>query len=901
MQARTVYKALLHCYPAAFRHEYGDQMFLMFADQLADARRNGGWLKQSGLWSTAALDALTIAPKEHWHVTSQDLRYALRTMAAGPGFSAVAILSLALGIGANTAIFSLWNGVLHSSLPAVAQPDQLVMLTDPDQSGMWTGFADGPRSWLTYAEFEQVRDHSGAFSALMASQSSLMTYQARLEGGAAEEVHGRVVSGGFFQVLGVAPAIGRLFTTADDRTADAGAVISHNYWQRRFGGRSDVLGRSIAIRSATVTILGVAPRGFTGETGGQNPDLWLPMQMQPLLQPGRDWLHDAPPDKVMWLHVFGRLQPGVTAAEAEARANAVFRAGLEGFYGARAQRRREFLDQRLQIRPAARGASPTRAQFSQSLTALLAAVGVLLLIACANLANLLLARGAARQTEIALRLSLGASRERIVRQLVTESLTLAIIGGVAAVAVAYVLHGAMVGMMSEWDQRFYASFTLDPVVLAFNLAATLAAALLFGLFPAWQVTKTDVAEHLKMGRGAIGSFGQLRSGRLLVSLQLALSFPLLVGAGLLARTVYNLQHADLGFPVERVLLLRVDFREAGYESARWHSQLDELTARIQQLPGVRAASYSQLGLFSGGDSSATVEVEGYVPKDDRDRESGFDVVGPRYFSTLGIPIRLGRDILEDDRGESPKVCVVNEAFVKRFFADRNPLGMRVTPLGYDDRDRTPYRVVGVGSNAHTGSVRGDVEPRYFVAAKQVASAVRSPIFLIRTATETAPVVAAARRAIERLDPALSIMSAKSLEEQTAPLTAQDRTTAQVALVFGGVALALAAIGLYGVLSYGIARRTREIAIRIALGARPGRVISMILGETLGLVVAGLFVGAGLAYVATRVIDSRLFGVAPQDPATLASAAGVLLFVALSAAYVPARRASKLHPIVALRA
>jgi putative ABC transport system permease protein len=900
MQARTVYKALLYCYPAAFRHEYGDQMLLMFADQLADARRNGGWLKQWGLWSTAARDALTIAPKEHWHLTRQDLRYALRTMAAAPGFSAVAILSLALGIGANTAIFSLWNGVLHSSLPAVAQPERLVMLTDPDQSGLWTGFADGSRSWLTYAEFEQLRDHSRAFSALMASQSSLTTFQARLEGGAPEEVRGRLVSGGFFEVLGVAPAIGRLFTTVDHGTTDA-AVISYNYWQRRFGGRSDVLGKTIAIRNAAVTILGVAPRGFIGETGGQNPDLWLPTEMQPLLLPGRDWLHDSTPDKVMWLHVFGRLQPGVTAAQAEARANAVFRAGLESFYGARSQRRREFLDQRLQIRPAARGASPTRAQFSQSLTALLVAVGVLLLIACANLANLLLARGAARQTEIAVRLSLGASRERIVRQLVTESLTLTIIGGVAAVAVAYVLHGAMVGMMSEWDQRFYLSFTLDPVVLAFNLAATLAAALLFGLFPAWQATKTDVAEHLKTGRGAIGSFGQLRSGRFLVSLQLALSFPLLVGAGLLARTVYNLQHADLGFPAERVLLLRVDFREAGYEPARRHSQLDELTGQIQRLPGVRATSYSQLGLFSGGDSSATVEVEGHVPKGDSERESGFDVVGPRYFSTLGIPIRLGRDIVEEDRGDSPKVCVVNEAFVKRFFANRNPIGMRVTPLGYDAADRISYQVVGVAGDAHTGSLRGDVGPRYFVAAKQLADAVRSPTFLIRTVTDTAPVMAAARRAIERVDPALPVVSAKSLEEQTAPLTAQDRTTAQVALVFGGVALALAAIGLYGVLSYGIARRTREIAVRIALGAQPGRVISMILGETLVLVIAGLLVGAGLAYLATRVIDSRLFGVAPQDPATLVSAAGVLLFVALGAAYLPARRASKLHPMVALRA
>ena len=831
----------------------------------------------------------------------QDLRYARRTMAARPSFTAVAVLSLALGIGADTAIFGLWNGVLHASLPAVREPEQLVMLSNPDERGSWTGRTQGPRSWLTYSEFEQLRDHADSFSAIMASQSSLSTWQVRFDGDAWEEVSGRLVSGGFFQVLGVDPAIGRLFTVAEDRTDAPDAVISYTYWQRRFGGRPDVLGRTLTIRKAVLTIVGVAPRGFIGETSGQQPDLWLPLRMQPSVIPGSDRLHDMPPEKAMWLHVFGRLKLGVPLAQAEAQANAVFHAGLESFYGAIAsgERRREFLDQRLQVRPARRGASATRREFAQSLTTLLVAVAVLLLIACANLANLLLARGAARKPEMAVRLSLGANRGRLIRQLVTESLALAAIGGVAAIAVAYVLHGALVSMMARSDSDFAMSFALDPLVMTFLLAATVAAALLFVVLPAWQVTKTDAGATLKeQSRGAIGSFGQLRSGRLLVSLQLALSLPLLVGAGLLARTVYNLQRADLGFPAERLLLVRVNLREAGYEGARRDRLLRELVGEIGRIPGVQAASFSQLGVFSGGESSATIEVEGYAPKGHDDHESALDVIGPRYFSTLGVPMRLGREILENDRGNATNVCVINEAFARRFFDQRNPIGMRIT-LVNDDR-RTSYQVVGVANNARTHSLRGDVEPRYFVPAKQPSSSANSPTLLIRTTTETGPVLAAVRKAIQGVDAALPIISATSIEEQMAPLTAQDRTTAQLAVVFGCVALTLAAIGLYGVLSYGIARRTGEIAIRIALGAQRGRVISMILRETIGLLSAGLALGGGLAYAASRLIDSRLYGVAPQDPLTLALATGLLLLVALSAAYLPAQRASRLDPMAALR-
>ena len=898
-RANAIYKALLYCYPAAFRHEYGTQMVLMFSEELEQVRRLKGRTGEASVWLRAALDALTVAPREHLHVIVQDLRYAFRTMAASPSFTAVAILSLALGIGANTAIFSLWNGVIHASLPGVDKPEQLVMLSDPNQQGMWTGRLstreDGDRPYFTYAEFAQFRDNGGVFSAVMATQSDFDTWQVRVADGEWEQARGRLVSGGFFQVLGVSPVLGHAFTAADDSGDAAYAVISYNYWQRRFGGRPDVLGKTLSMRKTVLTIIGVAPRGFFGETSGEQPDLWIPLGMQPMVLPGVDRLHDKSPQKVMWLHVFGRLKSGVTLPQAEAQVNSAFEAGLESFYSGvlTAENRADFLDQHIRIRPAARGASSVRNHFSEPLTALLAAVGVLLLIACANLANLLLARGAARRSEIALRLSLGASRGRIMRQMLTESLALAIMGGVAGLGTAYLLHRALVRLMD-----FQMSFSLDPMVVAFAVAATLGAALLFGVLPAWQVTTIDAADPLKEhSRSATGSIGRMRWGRFLVSLQLGLSLPLLVGAGLLARTLYNLQRVDLGYPAERLLLVRIDTREAGYNAVRRDALIRDLLEQFRRIPGVRAASFSRLGVFSGGNSALEIQVEGYVPKGDKDRNSGIDVVGPDYFSALGAPIVLGRGVLESDRPGTPGICVVNAAFAKQFFDGRNPIGRRITSV--EDHSATCV-VGGVANNARTQNLRGDVRPRYYFPALQFPFDIPYPIFLIRTATDSAPILAAVRQTIQRTDASLPIISAKSIEEQMAPLTAQDRAVAQLAVAFGAVALTLAAIGLYGVLSYGIARRKSEIAIRIALGAQTARVVGMILRETTGLIIAGLVLGAGLAYAASRVVTSQLFGVAPQDPFTLALAIGVLVAVALSAAYLPARRASKLDPMVALR-
>jgi predicted permease len=832
-----------------------------------------------------------------------DLRHAFRMMAARPAFTVVAILSLALGIGANTAIFSLWNRVLYASLPAVQNADDLVMLTDPEDRGLWRGTwntrEDGPRSWVTYAEFEQLRDETSVFSALMASQSSLRTWEARIDNGGPEVTHGRLVSGRFFEVLGVQPALGRVFSAAEDEGEPLYAVISHAYWQRRFAGRPDVLGKTLTLRDTAVSIIGVTPPRFVGESNGERPDVWLPLRLQPRVLPGADWLREAPLDKVMWLHVFGRLRPGVTAAQAEAQANAVFQRGLESFYGSvSSERRRVLLDQRLQLRSGARGTWATLQQFSLSLTMMFAAVAIVLLIACANLANLLLARGAARRSEMTVRMSLGASRTRLVAQFVTESVALAAVAGLAAMSVAYVLHGLLLQMLQQAENDLFVDFVLSPLVLAFALAATLVAGLAFSALPAWQLTRTAAATHLTPKTRSVGrSIGELRTGRWVVALQLALSLPMLVGAGLLVRTALNLRSPDLGFRVDRLLMATIDLGGLPPDASRRNSVLRELRLGLEQLPGVEAVTFSQLGLFSGGESTDGIRVEGSALTADGSRESAFDRVGADYVRTLGARLQRGRDIAERDRADSPKVVIVNDAFVRRFFDGRDALGKHVT-TGEDDT-RTDYEIVGVVGDAHTRSVRGDVEPRFLVPAEQRSSVANARTFLIRTGTRSPGTIDAVRRVMGAEAPAVSVSQIEFVDDRITGETAVERAVARLAAVFGVIALMLAALGLYGLLSYGVVRRIHEIAIRIALGAQSRSIVAMILRESAALVVAGFAAGGVLAYLGSRQIAAGLYGVAPDDPLTVGVAVVTLVVVAFAAAYLPARRASRVEPMAAL--
>jgi predicted permease len=899
VRAADVYRVLLRCYPAEFRHEYGGEMVGAFSEQLRDSRRTAGRLAAAAIWAGALLDLFPTALQEHRHVIQQDLRHAVRIFAANPGFTLVAILSLALGIGANAAIFGLLNSVLMSTLP-VHNPHELVILTDPSVRGVMNGSQGGERSLMTYPEFRELQDHMTTFASMMASGSSLQRSEARIAGGEPEEIAIRLVSASYFATLGIAPILGASFDPAREPAPGAApyAVINHDFWQRRFGGRTDVLGSTIALRGGIVSVIGVAPPSFFGETVGEQPDLWIPLAMQSAVLPGRDFLHDAPGsvEKIMWLHVFGRLRPGVTAERAQAVTNVIFQQGLAAYYGSMsdAAARTQFLDQRLTLRNAATGASALRNSFSEPLFVLLGAAALVLLIACSNLGNLLLARTTARNREMSVRLALGASRGRVIRQLLTESLFLASIGGLAGLGMALLLREGLLGLVGDPTIVLPAAVSLR--WLAFVFALTLVAGLALGLLPALRMIKSDAGQGLReQGRGIAGSAAWLRVGKLVVVGQLALSLPLLVGAGLLVRTLLNLQHLDLGYPKENLLTVRIDARPAGYDPVRQALTFEQLLARIRSLPGVRAATYSNNGLFGGSDNGDEIIVEGYTRQGLGDRGSSYDAVGSRYFSTLGIPVLLGREIMEEDRRS---VCVINETFAKRFFAGRNPIGMHITQQYADERHT--YEIVGVVRDSRQNQLRGEIEHRFYTPVTDPATSVGSVTFIVRPAGEGTGMLETLRRTLRQAEPDMRVLRAATVVEAVNSRIVQDRLLAQLSIGFGVVAMLLAAIGLYGVLSYGVTRRTNEIGVRKALGARQGTVIAMILRETGWLLVVGMIAGAGASVVAIRLISSRLYGLSPADPLTMTIAVTGLTVVAALATSLPAYRASRVDPLVALR-
>jgi predicted permease len=902
MRGANIYRVLLWCYPAEFRQEYGGEMVAAFTEQLRHARRDRQWLAEALVWAYALVDLPPTAFSEHLHVLRQDLRYAIRILSSAPAFTSVAVLSLALGIGANTAIFSLLNSVLMSALP-VRDPDGLVILTNPAVRGNFRGSESGERSLATYEEFRALQEQRGVFAALMASDSTLVRTEARVAGAAPETVAVRLVSSSYFATLGVSPELGRTFDAAREPAAGdmPEAVLSHEYWQRHFGGQSDVLGKAITLRGGIVSIIGVAPASFFGETVGERPDVWIPLAMQATLLPGRDWLHDAPGsvEKIMWLHLFARLAPGVTWDRAQAQANVTFSRSLAAYYGSigNADERRHFLDQRLVLKSAATGASSIRGAFTEPLLVLLAGAGLVLVIACSNLGNLLLARTTGRAREMATRLALGASRGRLIRQLLTESFCLAVAGGLAGLIAAAVLRAGLLRVVA--NPTIVLPNPLQLRTLAFVFGLTLIVGLILGLLPAMRITKANIGPVVREGRGHAGSVAWLRIGRLVVVGQLALSLPLLVGAGLLARTLYNLQHVDLGYAADDLITVRIDAQAAGYGDARQSAAFEEILARIRALPSVRAAAYSNNGLFGGVDNGDQVTVEGYSPTGRGDRDSPYDAVAPGYFSTLAVPLLRGREITEQDRAGGAMVCVINEAFAKQFFQGRNPLGRHLTQVYADERHT--YEIVGVARDSRQGRLRGPVEHRFYTPATQPAESIRGVTFIVRGRQDAGSVLADVRRTLTEAEPNMPIIRATTVASAVRDRVAQDRMLAQLSMAFAVVAILLATIGLYGVVSYGVARRTNEIGIRKALGARRAALMAMIAKETGWLVVAGLVAGAAISAGAIRVIASRLYGLSPGDPVTFATAIAALGIAAAFATWLPASRASSVDPLVALRA
>jgi len=678
-------------------------------------------------------------------------------------------------------------------------------------------------------------------------------------------------------------------------------VIGYDYWQRRFAGRGDAIGRTIALPGGIVSVIGVAPPSFFGETVGERPDVWIPLAMQSTVLPRRDWLHDEPgkAEKIMWLHAFGRLRPGVTLERAQADANVIFQQGLTAYYAsiADAAARKQFGNQRLQLSAAATGASSVRDSFSEPLIVLLVAAGLVLLIACSNLGNLLLARTTARTREMSVRLALGASRGRLIKQLLTESLFLATAGGLAGLVLALLLRNGVLALVD--DPTIVLPSALSLRSLAFVFAITIAAGLVLGLLPAVRITKTQPVTGLREpGRGIAGSVAWQRIGKAVVIGQLALSLPLLVGAGLLVRTLVNLQHIDLGYSKDGLIAVRIDARLADYDPVRQTLAFDQLLGRIRALPGVRAATFSNNGLFAGTDNGDEIVVEGYRRTGHGDGGSRYDAVAPRYFSTLGIPVLLGREITDEDRAGARSVCVINETFAKRFFKNRNPIGMHVTTQYADERHT--YEIVGVVRDSRQGALRGDVEHRFYTPITDPASSIGSVTFIARSAADRPGMLETIRHTLREAEPTMRVVRATTVADAIDSRMVQDRLLAQLSIVFGGVAVLLAAIGLYGVLSHGVTRRTNEIGIRKALGAQQSTLIAMVLRETGGLLLVGMIAGAGVSIAAVRLITSRLYGLSPNDPVTMTSAIAALMVVAAVATCLPAYRASRVDPLVALR-
>jgi predicted permease len=686
--------------------------------------------------------------------------------------------------------------------------------------------------------------------------------------------------------------------------SDPYVVISYPYWKKRFGRDPYVLGKTVQIRKTFFTVIGVMPPEFFGETVGDAPDAWLPMMMEPFVKLGRDWLHDDPSksERVMWLLVAGRLKPDVGEKQAESSLNVLFQQIVHETAGSNLppDRLRDLADQKIKVQPGSKGASPLRDEFNQPLLVLMAVVALVLLIACANLANLLLARSTVRQREIGIRLAIGASRGRLIRQLLTESTVLALAGGGIGVLFAFWATNLMLRLVSGGVSSVALDAHPDLRMLAFTAGVSLLAGLLFGLAPALHATRVDVSSTLKKtSRGVIGSGARISIGKALVISQVAISLLLLIGAGLFLRTLQNLQQVDLGYLREKLLLVRIDVLAAGYQGAQRSAVFRTLLDRFRALPGVRGVALSENGLFSGTESGDQISVEGYKPKKRGDASARFDQIGPGYFSTLGIPILVGREIGRQDSEGRAYVCVINQTMARFFFGDRNPVGKHITDEFPDTR--TTFEIVGITKDDRDHRLRGEIPRRFYIPFFQGLGGIPPAAnFEIRTFADPNSIIKSIRREVEQVDRTLPILSAMPLDELLDRTMTQERLLAKLSAFFGGLALLLASVGLYGVLSYSIARRTNEIGIRMALGAQQSTVLVMVLRETLVMLLVGITVGVALSFSLTRLVSSQLYGLKATDPITIMVAGVVLAAVAMLAGYLPARRASRVDPLDALR-
>jgi predicted permease len=828
-----------------------------------------------------------------------DIRYSLRGLLKRPTFAIVTIMILALGIGANTAIFTLLNAVVLKPLP-VKNPEELVLFTDSPSEGTSTSDGDiTANEWdlFGYGQYKYFRENSPFFQELAAFRSgeSRVAVRRSDQDGEAERASAHLVSGNYFPLLGNNAMQGRVLSNADDAaSAPPVTVISNGYWKQKMNSDPQAVGKTLLLNGSAFTIVGVMPPEFFGTRVRRSPDLWIPLSFQPQIELRKSALDDK---NTFWLSFIGRLKPGVSIEQAQADLNIQLRQFLTAEAGSTLTEdtRTAIQNSSLKLYPGGRGLSGLRSFYAKALQMLMVIVALVLLIACANVGNLLLSRAAARKAEISLRQALGASRARLVRQLLTESLILALLGGLTGVLIAQwgvSLLVAKLAANSPLDVR------PDASVLLFTLGISVVSGVLFGIAPALRATNIDLTTALKE-KSVHGRKGRFNLGSALVVVQVAVSLVLLVGAGLFARSLLNLQQQDFGFNRDSILLASLDARLAGYKPDNLGSMYRQVYDRLSALPNVESVTMSTYSPMSGTRRSSTVTVRGYSPNKNEDMNVADMFVGPRFAETLGVPLLMGREIGLQDTLASTKVAVVNQTFADFFFPNQNPLGRRIT--FEEDSETNDCEIVGVIADAKYHGAKEKIDRTVYrpILQTQEAGAFTN-VFELRTKGDPLNLTGGVKAAVAQVDPKLPVVNFTTLQLQTDKAMEQERLVTQLVSFFGLLGLVLSCIGLYGIMAHAVVRRTNEIGIRLALGAQRGNIIWMVMRETLVLVGIGLAAGLPASWAAGKLISSQLFGLQPGDPLTLLSAVILLSVVGALSGYLPARKASRVDPLKSLR-
>jgi predicted permease len=826
---------------------------------------------------------------------------AFRALRRTPVLNLAAVLSLAVGIGANAAIFSIFNQTLLRQLP-VEQPEELVTFSIPgDKQGRTSSSnAGGSDAVVSHPLFRDLERGQRAFTGIAAHREipANIAHRSRTSNEIA-----LLVSGSYFPVLGLQPAMGRLFTHDDDRTPGAHSVVilSHAYWRSRFGEDPSILNDTIAVNGVPMTVVGVAPRGFEGTTAEELPRVYLPLTMSEAIHAD----YDLENRREHWLYLFGRLKPGLSREAAQSSINGLFSGLLQNAElpamtgGLRSDRQRsDFLARKILLAEGARGEQPNRGEMVPVFILLFSMTGIVILIACANIANLLLARGVARAGEFAVRLSLGASRGQLATQLMLESCLLAIAGGAVGLFVArWMLDVVRTTLPSAAGSHL--QFEADLPLLAFGFALSLLTALLFGMLPAIHSTRIRVTTMAKSQGGvtSTGASSPLRSA--LVTSQIALALALLVVAGLFAKSLVNISRIDLGMQISNVTTFRVSPALNGYSDARAHLLFEQVADELAAVPGVTSVAESSLALLDGSDASANVTVRGFEAPPDAELDASTTLIGPQFFSTLGIPLITGREFTRADTSTSQPVAIVNEAFAKKFNLARDAVVGTRMELGRNDTPKFDIEIVGLVQNAKYSGAKDETPPIFYLPHRQRES-VRELNYYVRSSLDASGMNAAVSSIMRKLDPNLPIEELQTMDAHLRERSAGDVLLARIAMSFAALATLLAAIGLYGVLAYSVAQRTPEIGVRLALGADAGRIRQMILGHVGRLAVAGVVLGLVGALVLGRYAASMLFRVQGVDAPVMFAAVAIVVFVSLGAAMVPAYRASRIDPARALR-